>query len=468
MTGAGVDGVSASVTADASSLSSVSAEENAYGSVRAWYALVILELQVLLVGVDIAIVTLLVHPIETALRLDDVGFATFTATPFFVGIAVAYYPSGLLADTFRRRDIIAAGAVVWALAALVAARADSGGALFVARLLAGLGTGVSGPSVFSMLCDAFPRRRRAFAQSAFVAGLSIGGGVGLTLCGALVQATQRNGTLHVGGMLLAPWQQCFVGVAACGVATVLLVLTLPEPPRRERVVTRGASLGLTLIVFIRYLRRNALLWGAILLGYSIGGTTFYANSVWAPTLGARRFGAAELSSIALLGTLAAAGSLLGAFGGGLLAQRVINTGKSRLLPRLLVAFSALTGVVAVAFPLMPTWTLAVVGIGLLGAAATALQCLVPIGIQETAPNEVRGQLVGLMGLIGFIPSVLGPTLVAFLAAHTFANAGGLAPAMAWVGGVTSVLAVVLFAVCGAPYERAMRELRAIDAPARAA
>lgn len=456
------------MTGDATPLSSASTAEDSYGSFRAWYALVILELQVLLVGVDIAIVTLLVHPIETALRLDDVGFATFTATPFFVGIAVAYYPSGLLADTFRRRDIIAAGAVVWALAALVAARADSGAMLFVARLLAGLGTGVSGPSVFSMLCDAFPRSRRAFAQSAFVAGLSIGGGIGLTICGALVQATQRSGTLHVGGMLLAPWQQCFVAVAACGVATVALVLTVSEPPRRERAVRRDANLGLTLGVFIRYLRRNALLWGAILLGYSIGGTSYYANVVWAPTFGARRFGAAELSSIALLGTLGAAGSLLGAFGGGLLAQRVINVGKSRLLPQLFIIFSAMMGVFAATFPLMPSWTLAVVGIGLLGAASTALLCLVPIGIQETAPNEVRGQLVGLLGLIGFIPSVLGPTLVAFLASHTFAKTGGLAPAMAWVGGITSVIAVLLFAVCGAPYERAMRELRAIAADSQAA
>jgi hypothetical protein len=82
-------------------------------------------------------------------------------------------------------------------------------------------------------------------------------------------------------------------------------------------------------------------------------------------------------------------------------------------------------------------------------------------VQETAPNEVRGQLLGLCGITLFIPSATGASLVAFLASGVFAKAGGLGPALAVVGSLTSLLAIVLFASTGGLYERArLREMPA--------
>jgi MFS family permease len=442
----------------------------AYGAGRAWYAFMVLELQILLIGIDLSIVTLLVKPIENALSLKDVGFATVTATPVALGIALVYYPAGLLADSFKRRTIIAGGAVIWMLAAILASQAGSPAIMFAARLLAGIGTGISGPSVFSLITDAFSRTQRAFATSAFTAGLAIGGGLGLATCGALVAWTQRNGTVHLFGGSFAPWQQCFLAVAAAGAIAVLAVLTLQEPPRRDRMQPHAAaSLGGALRAIAAYMRRHAALWIVLLFAQAVAATSAAGLGSWAPEFGMRRYGGSIVTSIALLGTFSAAASLLGSVLSGLLAQRLINAGKTQLMPLFLAITSIAGAFASIVFPFMPTWTLAVSGMAVVGLMGAAQQLLLSVCIQETAPNEVRGQIVGFTGILGFIPSIAGATLVAYLAEHVFASHGGLGPAFAWVGGISWVLAAVLFLFCSVPYRRAVDDVRSANAqPAIAA
>jgi MFS family permease len=425
--------------------------------------LIVVEILLLASGIDIAIVTLLVHPIEAAFRLHDVGFAAISAVPVAIGVAVAYYPAGLLADTFPRRNVIAAGAVTWAIAALVASHASSQPMFFLARLLAGIGTGASHPAIISMISDAFPRTRRAVAVSIYAAGAAVGGGIGLTTCGALVAATQRNGMIHLSGILLSPWQQCFIACAAMGLVVLALVLTISEPSRKERSTVANANLTATLRTFGEYIWRHRLLWGLLLIGYAIGMTSIDSSGYWGPVFGMRHFGIRGIAPIALLGTFTAAGALLGSFGGGLLAQRGINHRDPRIVPRMLVAIAVLSCVSVVSFPSMPSWFLAVVGIGGIRVAFYASGVLLIIGIQETAPNEIRAQLVGALGIVALIPSLTGSMLVAFVASTLFAKAGALGPALATVGGITSLLAMFLYVFAGGPYERARQEMRALDA-----
>lgn len=350
----------------------MTAPSDSHNVVQAWYALIVFQIQLFAVGVDIAIVTLLVHPIETALRVNDVGFAAITATPVAIGIALGGYPSGVLADTFRRRRMIALGSVLWTIAALIAARADSAPIFFLARLLAGIGTIVPGPAIFSMLTDAFPRKQRAFAISFYSATAAIGGGVGLALCGVLVDTTQRRGTLHVGSLVVLPWQQCFIAVAAMGLVILALVLTVVEPPRMQKAeAVHTANLTATLRIFVNYLHRHWLLWVLLIIGNVVSVTSLVSVGTWGPAFGLRHYGAVGASSIALLGALTAGGSLFGSITGGLLAQYGINRGNPLLLPRMLVTMAALTTVFAFGFPYMPSWLFASIGIAGLFAMASA-------------------------------------------------------------------------------------------------
>jgi MFS family permease len=434
---------------------------DSYSVWQAWYTLLVFEIVIVASGIDIAIVTLLVHPIEAAFQMNDVGLTTITAVPVAIGVALGFYPAGLLADTFRRRDVLAAGVAIWTFGAIVAARADSGAMFFLARLLAGIGAGALSPIAVSMISDAFPRARRAFASSIFTAGGAVGTGVGLTACGALVAAAQRNGIVALGGISFSPWQQCFVAIAAMGLIAVALALTVPEPTRKELSTLTKVDLRSTLRIFGKYISRHRLLWGLLLIGYAIGLTSADSVFYWAPTFGMRHYGNAEGSGIALLGAFTAGAALIGSIGFGLLGQRGINHSDPGIVPRMLVVLAVVSCVSVVCFPFMPSWLLAVIGIAAIKGALSATIVLVFVAVQDTAPNEVRGQLVGMIGILVLVPSMISSTLVAFIASNLFAKSGGLGPAMALVGGVTSLLAIMLYTFAGGPYERARDEMRAV-------
>jgi MFS family permease len=433
---------------------------DSYGVVRAWYALVVFMIVLAVEAIDISIVTLLVHPIETAFRINDIGFAAITAIPVAVGISVAYYPSGLLADTIPRRYVLASGVTIWTLSAFVAARADSGTMLFFARLLAGIGTGIAAPSMLSMLTDAFSHTRRALALSLYSAGATVGGGAAITACAALAEMTRRNGPFQLIGIVLSPWQQCFVAVAAMGISVAILVLTLREPPRGERATLAKSSFISSLSLFGKYIQQHGVLWVLLLIGYAGAETSLSGINAWAPTFGTRHYGITGVAPIALLGTFRTAGSLVATLLAGLLVQLSINHGKPRMLPRLLIAASVISCVFAVSFPFMPSWLLAVACIACVTAASQSIAIFLLVGIQETTSNEVRGQLLGLFGITSFIPNTVGAAVVAFFASSVFGRADGLGPALALVGGMAGLLAMLAFSFAGRPYEQARPQFTA--------
>jgi MFS family permease len=433
----------------------------AYPSWRAWYAQAVLQAQILVAGIEMSIVTLLVQPIETAFRISDVQFATITATALSIGVTIGYYPAGVLADTFRRRDVMAIGCVLWTLAAIVVIRANSQEVFFIGRLLAGIGIALTQPATFSLLSDAFPRERRAFAIGAYTVGLALGNGVGLASCGALAQWAERNGALRIGFFTFSPWQQCFVAIAMFGALVVLLVMTIREPSRNDRSTVARSTVRSSLAFFLTYIRRHWLLWILMLSGSQIGAAISFALATWAPAFAQRNYGLTGVAPIALLGTFTAAGTLVGSLCGMIVAQRSVNTGKPFALPRTLIAAQAICCFFSFVFPFMPSWLLANVAMAGLQAATMVQSTLSLIAVQETVPNEARGQINSLFGLVVLVPQILGATLVAALASGKFAAQGGLAPAFLVVGAATGFFGLAAFILALRPYQRAWTEMRTL-------
>jgi hypothetical protein len=83
-------------------------------------------------------------------------------------------------------------------------------------------------------------------------------------------------------------------------------------------------------------------------------------------------------------------------------------------------------------------------------------------VTEAAPNRLRGQLWGAMGLVWFIPGTLVPNVTAYLADGTFARNGGFAPALALIGGIGGAVAITFFLACLRPYRNAVDDLRGTD------
>jgi MFS family permease len=218
-------------------------------------------------------------------------------TGLLLVLAIASIPCGLLADRWSRTQIIAAGVAVWSLATVACGFASSFMLLLIARALIGVGEAAYAPAAQSMISDSFPYQRRAMSQSIFAAGMLLGGAAGLAFGGIM-------GEIH-------GWKFTFIIVGLVCFIPGLLVLKLPEPPRRPRseVVPFFSLLGvpayLAMIVagtMITFASVSLLTWGT---DFAVNYKEF-----------SLREAALSLAVVALLSLL------LGVLTGGYLADRM--------------------------------------------------------------------------------------------------------------------------------------------------
>lgn len=245
---------------------------------------------------DRQVVVPLLPLLRLQMNLSDAQLGSLQ-TWLLVVLAVASIPCGLLADRWSRTQIIAAGIAVWSLATIACGFASSFMLLLVARALIGVGEAAYAPAAQSMISDSFPYDRRAMSQSIFAAGMLLGGAAGLAFGGIM-------GEVH-------GWKYTFIVVGLVCFIPGLLVLKLPEPPRRPRseVVPLFSLLRvpayLAMIVagtMITFASVSLLTWGT---DFAVNYKEF-----------SLREAALSLSVVALLSLL------LGVLAGGYLADRI--------------------------------------------------------------------------------------------------------------------------------------------------
>jgi len=141
-------------------------------------------------------------------------------TWLLVVLAVASFPSGLLADRVSRKAIIAVGILFWSLATLAGGLTPTFLGFVIARAFVGLGEAAYAPAAQSMISGAFPVERRAFAQAIFASGMLLGGAAGMVVGGIV---GPRYG-----------WQAAFFVIAFAGVIPGLALYGIEDPPRGPR------------------------------------------------------------------------------------------------------------------------------------------------------------------------------------------------------------------------------------------
>ncbi len=158
-------------------------------------------------------------------------------TVFFLGLAIAQIPAGLLADRFGRKPVLHIGLVLYALGAVGAMFAPSLGWMLVGRFLWGLGAG--GPRVVAVAIvrDRYSGDRMARMMS-FVMAMFI-----------LIPIVAPS----IGSALLAigPWQLVFGFCALVACAVNLWCTRLPEtlhPEHRRPLQLRPILLGARTVV----------------------------------------------------------------------------------------------------------------------------------------------------------------------------------------------------------------------------
>lgn len=211
----------------------------------------------------------LVVPLDTAV---NIAFPPITAhfglpIPAIQWVVVCYvltYGSlmlgiGRVGDLFGHRAVFRCGLAVSVVAFLLCARAPSYEWLLGARVLQGIGAALvlsCGPALATL---AFPEAMRSRALGAYLLIIALGGALGPSLGGVLVQAFG--------------WESVFWFRAPVAAVALLLLRGMPAPPRPAQ-------------------REPFDLAGALLLTLAIGGALLAVNQ-------ARRIAAGEWQALAL-------------------------------------------------------------------------------------------------------------------------------------------------------------------------
>src|SRR5215510_11340662 len=126
---------------------------------RAWYAVFVFALALMINILDRQIVSLIVGPIKRDLGLSDTQMGWLMGPAFVVFYMILGLPIARLVDYKSRRTILGVGVMIWSFMTSLCGFAQGFWQLLACRVGVGSGEACSGPSTFSMLADLFPKEK---------------------------------------------------------------------------------------------------------------------------------------------------------------------------------------------------------------------------------------------------------------------------------------------------------------------
>jgi len=283
-----------------------------------WYVLA------LLAGLNIVnyatrnVVVTMYPDLRSAFELDNTQLG-WLSSAFMFAHAGMNVPFGWLADRLDRRRVLALGAVIWSLANLAVAIADSFGLLIAGRILAGIGTAACVPIANALVCDVFPEDRKARSVAVLNVGLFLGGGVGIVLG-------------NQPGFPLA-----FVIVAVPGFVLAFLAARIEISPHAEDGASASVSLSLTggALSVLRIPTIRWMISGAVGAAFAAGGYL-----AWFADFLARAKGFDPDQAMMLLGVLGLTGGLGGVVCGAAVGDRLMRAMPHGRLVTIALSFAA--------------------------------------------------------------------------------------------------------------------------------
>ncbi|MEO7773221.1 MAG: MFS transporter [Steroidobacteraceae bacterium] len=381
----------------------------------AWYAVSVLTLVQVVSYIDRFLPSLLIADIKRDLALSDFQVGLLLGPAFGLFYVFVGVPLGWLADRVSRRGLLSAGIVVWCAMTTAAAFARGFFPLFGTRLGVGLGEAVVAPCSIALVNDYFPRRESARAISLFMAGTFIGAGSAFLFGGPIVHAIAALPPLEIPGVgFLRPWQMAFAMIGLPGLLLSLLVFTVREPLRQDRIAGLSSEAKPSLRVAVGYVCARWRAFGTLFFA-SATVTCLSALAFWNVAVFERNWGWNVREVGIATGLLYFIGGPIGT----MLGVHLMNRGLAQSRPDATLRALLVGLFIAVpAFALyaqMPTGELAIACllIAFIGQAlATAAG---PSSLSLIAPGQIRSQSVALYYLvIGVFGQLLGPPPVGLL------------------------------------------------------
>jgi len=397
----------------------------------AWYVVAVLLIAQAFSFLDRMIMGLLVGPIRETFQISDTQYSLLAGLAFSLFYAVMGLPLARIADSRSRRNLIAAGIVVWSAMTALCGLAKGFWMLFLARVGVGVGEATLAPGAYSMITDSFPRRLLARALSVYMIGVTLGSGFAYMLGGAVVAyvADMPQVSLPVLGELHG-WQLTFFIVGLPGLLVALVLLTtVREPARRGVSAADATSIPVREVVRYLWLRRRA--YAGHILGISIFIMVVYALNLWGPTYFIRTFGYSPAQAGWVFGLVMIIAGTAGLLLAGSIADAWMRRGSVDAYVRVILISIVAIVPCAVSLGFIENDLLGIVMMGL-AVFFSAFQGGLSGGtLQLMTPNRMRGQISAVYQLFAnFIGLGLGPTVVAATTDYVFGNDAAIGQSIA--------------------------------------
>jgi MFS family permease len=425
---------------------------------RSWWAIFVFMIALMFNYLDRQLLTLLVTPIKADLGVSDTQISLLVGFAFVLFYVLAGIPISRLIDRGPRKWVVGFGIAFWSLMTACCGLARNFVELTIARMCVGIGESCNAPGTYSMTSDMFPREKLAQPISVIGIGTVAGSGMALLIGGWLITWLTDIGpqTFPLVGTL-APWQMTFVIVGLPGIFWAILMLaTVPEPPRREAAGATTPSFMDTM----RFLGSHGGTYIPMFLANGIKAMLSFGIAVWSPVFFERRFGYEPGEPGPILGIISLIVSPIGLILGGWIAGRMAAAGYKDANMRMVYLVTIPLIPVGIVYPLVSDASFAFVLFGVslfLGSLAAGPA---NAAIQSVTPGRMRGTTTAIyIALYNVIGYGLGPLVVGLLNDNVFGEAG--------VGNSMAVLALfagpvgLLFAwLALRPYARAVEAAEA--------
>lgn len=344
--------------------------------------------------------------------------AGLVQSSFFWGYALSQLPGGWLAKIFGGRKVLEIGVLIWSLAtALVPVLAGFMPGLILARIMVGIGEGVSPSAATDLIARTIPLAERSRAVGFVFGGLSVGSVLGLLFAPPLIQNFGWESVFYIFGFLGVAW---FLGFR------FLQEGQFSDAAERipgSQFIDMNKSLNASLEEFGGSLRdipwkaffQTPAVW-AMIYAHFCGSWGHYTCLAWLPTFFSEELNL-NLTEAAWVSILPPLASIFVTSTAAQLADNLISNGvqttKVRKICQTIAFMSPAVCMILSSLDLgLQPWEIVGIltgGLALSSFALSGLYCT----HQDMSP-EYASILLGITNTVGAVPGIIGVALTGFL------------------------------------------------------